>query len=844
MYDDNGDPIGWSDTAKSITKNKYCRDGETIQDLIDRVVGTLLAESITHKYFDTIEEAEAWANRLEQHILNQEFSFNSPVWFNLGVTNAPQCSACFILSVEDSMDSIQEWWKNEGTIFRGGSGAGVNLSALRGSSESIAGKGTSSGPVSFMRAADSIAGSIKSGGKTRRAAKMVILNADHPDVEEFIWCKAKEERKAYALRNVGFDTGINGDSGHSIQFQNANNSVRVSDAFMQAVEQDEDWELRARTTGKVLKTVKARQLFKQIAQAAWECGDPGLQFDDTINAWNTCASIGRINASNPCSEYMHLDNTACNLASLNLIKFKELSGFQWDKFAEVIDDIITAMDLIITISSYPTPEIAKNVKEMRQLGLGYTNLGAFLVGQGVAYDSEEALSWAREITRFMTRVAYYKSVELAKKLGPYTRFEETRSDMLRVLKSHRYGAVAKEAEKYGIRNSQISVIAPTGTISFMMDCDTTGIEPMIALKSEKTLVGGGKLSMVPKCVIQGLRALGYDEGTIDILMENLDQPSWSLRVKNAKDQAVFATALGGQGVPAIEPMAHIRMMAAVQPYISGAISKTVNMPTESTVEDVEELYMEAWKLGLKSIAIYRDNSKAVQPVKRIEAIGEGLDSNRLREIMRDIPPMGGTFTFNLAQEKMDEFYKTREKLSPRRRLPATRNSVTHRFQIGEHVGYLTVGEYDDTKQPGEIFLTMAKEGSTLSGLLDAFATAVSLLLQNGVPLRDLVQKFKHYRFEPAGWTGNPEVPSATSIIDYVFRWLEVRYQAGLAELVDAPVLETGESNLMGVQVPHSAPPFTADAVRDDVVCYNCGQLMQRAGSCMVCPSCGETTGCG
>lgn len=830
MYDDSGDPIGWSDTAKNITKNKYCRDGETIQDLIDRVVGTLLAESITHKYFDSVEEAEAWANRLEGYILRQEFSFNSPVWFNLGVTDEPQCSACFILSVDDSMDSIQEWWNNEGTIFRGGSGAGINLSTLRGSSESITGKGTSSGPVSFMRAADSIAGSIKSGGKTRRAAKMVILNVDHPDVEEFIWCKAKEERKSYALRNAGFDTGINGDSGQSIQFQNANNSVRVSDAFMQAVEQDKDWELRSRTTGEVLKVVKARELFKQIASAAWECGDPGLQFDDTINAWNTCASIGRINGSNPCSEYMHLDNTACNLASINLIKFAGAGGlgdFQYGRFEPVIKDVITAMDLIITISSYPTPEIAKNVKEMRQLGLGYTNLGAYLVSIGIPYDSSYARLEAADITYRMTSAAYQQSEVLAKRLGPYARYEETKEDMHRVLDKH-------GIEVGMVRNSQISVIAPTGTISFMMDCDTTGIEPMIALKSEKTLVGGGKIAMTPKCVVDGLRTLGYSEDAIASILADIEQPSWALRIKNAADQTVFATALGGQGVNAIEPMAHIRMMEVIQPYISGAISKTVNMPYESTVEDVEKLYMQAWKRGLKSIAIYRDGSKSAQPVKKIEAIGEKFEMH------------GEGFNVEKPATMADEFYKTREQTSKRKRLPATRNSVTHRFQIGEHVGYLTVGEYDDTKMPGEIFIVMSKEGSTLSGLLDAFATAVSLLLQNGVPLADLVQKFKHYRFEPAGWTGNADVPSATSIVDYVFRWLEIRY-AGLAESADATVLEAVKDILMGVQVPHPAPlpaALTVDASRDDVVCFNCGQLMQRAGSCMVCPSCGETTGCG
>ncbi len=852
-------PKFWSQTATNVVVSKYFRGPlntpqreHSVRQLIGRVVDTITRWGREGGYFDTEEDAQTFAAELAHLLVYQKMAFNSPVWFNVGVEERPQCSACFILSVEDTMESILDWCRTEGMIFKGGSGSGVNLSPIRSSKEMLSSGGQASGPVSFMRGADAIAGSIKSGGKTRRAAKMVILNVDHPDIEEFIDCKVKEERKAYALGAAGYDMSLNGEAWASIQFQNANNSVRVTDEFMRAALDGRDWELKAVTTGETLATVKANDLLRRIAAAAWECGDPGMQYDTTINDWHTCPNSGRINASNPCSEYMHLDNSACNLASLNLMKFVDEDGnFLVEDFRRAVTITIWAQEIIVGNSSYPTEAIERNAKAFRQLGLGYANLGALLMSLGLPYDSDAGRAYAAAVTSLMTGHAYATSAAIASRaeIGPFEGFAVNREPMLRVIRKHRDASraidstlapkevldAANEAwetaldlgERYGFRNAQATVLAPTGTIAFMMDCDTTGVEPDIALVKYKKLVGGGMIKIVNTTVPRALRRLGYSPEQIEDIVRYIDERGTIEGAPFLREEhlPVFDCAFrapGGQR--SIHHMGHIKMMGAVQPFISGAISKTVNLPQEATVDDVMDAYVQAWRHGLKAIAIYRDGSKKVQP------LSTGADAK------------GG-----------------QEARPVRRRLPDTRNSRTHKFSIEGHEGYITVGMYEDGT-PGEIFVTMAKEGSTISGMMDAFATSISLTLQYGVPLIDLIQKFSHMRFEPSGRTENPDIPVAQSVVDYVFRWLasqflspEEAYAIGVMTPEVKAQLAAGQYPLPltggaigGAQRPSSdTPAVTGNGAvyADAPACVNCGWIMIRSGTCYRCENCGSTSGC-
>jgi ribonucleoside-diphosphate reductase alpha chain len=854
-------PKFWSQTATNVVVSKYFRGPlntpqreRSVRQLIGRVVDTITQWGRQGGYFDTDEDADTFAAELAHLLVSQKMAFNSPVWFNVGVEAKPQCSACFILSVEDTMESILDWCRTEGMIFKGGSGSGVNLSPIRSSKEMLSSGGQASGPVSFMRGADAIAGSIKSGGKTRRAAKMVILNVDHPDIEEFIDCKVKEERKAYALGAAGYDMSLNGEAWASIQFQNANNSVRVTDEFMRAALEGRDWDLKAVTTGETLATVKASDLLRRIAAAAWECGDPGMQYDTTINDWHTCPNSGRINASNPCSEYMHLDNSACNLASLNLMKFLDEEGnFLVEDFRRAVTITIWAQEIIVGNSSYPTEAIERNAKAFRQLGLGYANLGALLMSLGLPYDSDAGRAYAAAITSLMTGHAYATSAAIASRpqIGPFEGFAVNREPMLRVIRKHRDASraidsalaprevlhAANEAwetaldlgERYGFRNAQATVLAPTGTIAFMMDCDTTGVEPDIALVKYKKLVGGGMIKIVNNTVPRALRRLGYAPEQIEDIVRYIDERGTIEGAPFLREEhlPVFDCAFrapGGQR--SIHHLGHIKMMGAVQPFISGAISKTVNLPQEATVEDVMDAYVQAWRHGLKAIAIYRDGSKKVQP------LSTGADGKGAGKEARPV----------------------------RRRLPDTRNSRTHKFSIEGHEGYITVGMYEDGT-PGEIFVTMAKEGSTISGMMDAFATSISLTLQYGVPLVDLIQKFSHMRFEPSGRTENPDIPVAQSVVDYVFRWLasqflspEEAYAIGVMTPEVKAQLAAGQYPLplaggaiggasSGAPSKASAPAGNGVVYADAPACVNCGWIMIRSGTCYRCENCGSTSGC-
>src|SRR5579859_6656947 len=802
-------PAFWSMTATNVVASKYFRGKlgtpareTSVRQMVDRVVDTIARWGVQGGYFATSEDAAIFSDELKYLMVHQHASFNSPVWFNIGVPGVPQqASACFILSVEDSMNSILDWFKTEGVIFKGGSGSGINVSTIRSSKEHLSGGGLASGPVSFMRGADSVAGSIKSGGTTRRAAKMVVLNSDHPDVREFIWCKAKEEQKAWALGEAGYDMGLNGEAWQSIQFQNANNSVRASDDFMRAALGDEDWSLRAVSSGETLETAKARQLLRELSEAAWACGDPGMQFDTTINDWHTCPQSGRINGSNPCSEYMHVDDSACNLASLNLMRFRRDDGeLDPERFARAVDVVFTAQEILVGFTDYPTAKITANAKAFRQLGLGYANLGALLMDRGLAYDSDEGRGYAAAITALMTGEAYAQSARIAGVVGPYDSYPLNREGHDRVMEMHRLHAyrireeivpsdllgAARQAwddavaigKVHGFRNAQASVLAPTGTISFMMDCDTTGVEPDIALVKYKKLVGGGMLKLVNQTVPSALAKLGYTESQVSSITAHIESTG---TIEGAPDLAeghlaIFDCAFKPQnGTRSISHLGHIKMMGSVQPFISGAISKTVNLPETASVEDVMDAYVEAWKHGVKAIAIYRDGSKKVQPLST------------------------GKETSNSKKEATTATTETVIVARPRRRLADTRASLTHKFSIEGHEGYITVGLFEDNT-PGELFVTMAKEGSTLSGMMDAFATSISLSLQYGVPLAHLVEKFAHMRFEPSGWTGNSELGFAKSIVDYVFRWLGYRFLStddkmalGLvrtSEIVDpAPQLE-------------------------------------------------------
>ena len=854
-------PAFWSQMATNVVVSKYFRGPlgtprreVSVRQMISRVVDTITGWGREGGYFATDADAEAFSDELCHLILHQKMSFNSPVWFNLGVPGrTPQASACFIQSVDDSMESILNLAKSEGMLFKGGSGTGSNLSAIRSSQEQLAGGGTASGPVSFMKGFDAFAGVIKSGGTTRRAAKMVILNADHPDVESFITCKVTEERKAWALIDAGYDGAFTGEAYGSVFFQNSNNSVRVTDEFMRAVDEDRDWHLRAVTDpSRIFKTVKARELLRLMAESAWQCGDPGIQYDTTINDWHTSSNSGRINASNPCSEYMFLDDSACNLASINVLRFLNEDGsFAIDDYRHAVQLTVTAQEIVVSPASYPTEKIGKNSEAFRPLGLGYANLGALLMAKGIPYDFPKGRDLAACLTAILTGEGYAQSARIAREVGPFDGYAVNRQPMLRVMAKHREAAYAipsstvdadllaaaratwDEAHelgaRHGYRNAQISVIAPTGTISFMLDCDTTGVEPDIALVKYKKLVGGGMLKIVNNTVPAALKHLGYGEGeVVDIVafIDANDTIEGSPKLRD-DDLPVFDCAFTPRnGKRSIAWQGHVRMMAAVQPFVSGAISKTVNMPNESTVEDVEKAYIDGWRMGLKALAIYRDGSKRSQP---LATSMDKTTGEKVRIVERPL----------------------------RRKLPAERQALTHRFEVGGHEGYITVGLYEDGT-PGEIFVKMAKEGSTVSGLTDSFAIAVSFALQYGVPLDFLVNKFAHMRFEPQGFTRNPEIPIAKSIVDYIFRWLGSRFlsaekqtEIGIihrdAEETDTTPAVEGPANaaqvLMSLGLDPISPTSTFQNQADAPSCSECGSLMVRSGSCYKCHNCGATSGC-
>ncbi len=853
-------PKSWSMTATNVVVSKYFHGQlntpereKSVKQLVNRVSKTITEWGIKDGYFATPEDAQAFYSELTYLLVNQYGSFNSPVWFNVGIEEKPQCSACFINSVEDTMESILDLAKTEGMLFKFGSGTGSNLSVLRSSKEPLSGGGMASGPVSFMKGFDAFAGVIKSGGKTRRAAKMVILNVDHPDIIDFINCKAEEEKKAHALIQMGYDPGFNvpGGAYDSIAYQNANHSVRVTDEFMKAVIENKEWQTKAVKSGKVLDTYKATDIMDQIAQAAWICGDPGMQFDTTINYWHTCPNTGRINASNPCSEYMFLDDSACNLASLNLMKFRKDDGtFDFEKFKYAVDIFITAQEIIVDNSSYPTKAIEKNSHDYRPLGLGYANLGALLMANGLAYDSDEGRAFSAAITSIMTGEAYRQSAEIASKMGPFKGYAINREPFLRVMNQHLSAArkidgtlipidlyneavavweeAIKLGEQYGFRNAQVTVLAPTGTIGFMMDCDTTGVEPDIALVKYKKLVGGGVFKIVNNTVPLALEKLGYDSEQIEQIVAyiNANDTIEGAPYLLEKHLPIFDCAFKpANGKRSIHYMGHIRMMAAVQPFLSGAISKTVNMPNEVTPEEIKNAYIEAWRLGLKAIAVYRDGCKLTQP------LSTSLKTEK--------------------KVKSEEKVKIVEQRPRRRRLPDERQSITHKFSIGGHEGYITVGMYEDGT-PGEIFIVMSKEGSTISGVMDAFATAVSLALQYGVPLKVLVDKFTHTRFEPSGFTNNKQIPIAKSVMDYIFRWLALKFlpeDAGnYNSMVETPTtVKTEEVQPQKKETEKQTIEQTEKLVfvsqADAPPCPECGTIMVRSGSCYKCFECGATSGC-
>ncbi|MDR7252258.1 ribonucleoside-diphosphate reductase alpha chain [Nocardioides sp. BE266] len=892
-------PDFWSVNASTIVTTKYFRGAvgtdareRSLKQLIDRVVKTYTQAGIDHGYFATDADAETFEHELTWLLVNQYFSFNSPVWFNVGTASPQQVSACFILSVDDSMDSILNWYKEEGFIFKGGSGAGLNLSRIRSSKELLSSGGTASGPVSFMRGADASAGTIKSGGATRRAAKMVVLDVDHPDIEEFVMTKAKEEDKIRALRDAGFDMDLGGADITSVQYQNANNSVRVSDEFMRAVEDGTEFGLRSRGTGEVIETVDARDLFRKISEAAWACADPGLQYDDTINDWHTNPETGRITASNPCSEYMSLDNSSCNLASLNLLKFlKEDDTFDAALFAKAVEFIITAMDISICFADFPTEPIGKTTVDYRQLGIGYANLGALLMAMGLGYDSEGGRSMAAAITSLMTGTSYKRSAELAGIVGPYAGYARNADAHKRVMRKHQaandvvrvlhtedgrvhklatkaWADVVKLGDKNGFRNAQASVLAPTGTIGFMMDCDTTGIEPDFSLVKFKKLVGGGSMQIVNQTIPRALKKLGYQGEQIEAIVAYISEHGHVIDAPGLKTEhyEVFDTAMGARS---LKPMGHVRMMAAAQPFLSGAISKTVNLPETATVEEIEDVYMQSWKLGLKATAVYRDNCKVGQPLA--DAKAKKADTSSVEPV---------------------ETTKVVEKVvyAPvRKRLPKSRVSRTTSFTVGGAEGYMTSGAHEDG-QLGEVFLKLGKQGSTLAGVMDAFSIAVSIGLQYGVPLETYVSKFTNLRFEPAGLTDDPDVRMSQSIMDYIFRRLALDYltfeERSMLGIYSAEErqrhLETGSyeplveetgnaSELVEASAPPAEPVETkgADVVEavevkeapqgvhtsaellekitgtavDSPLCMTCGTKMRPAGSCYVCEGCGSTSGC-
>ena len=898
-------PVDWSLNATNIVAQKYFRGTigtpereSSLRQVIDRVADTITLWGTEGGYFVDQEEIDAFNDELKLILVTQRAAFNSPVWFNIGVKGVPQqASACFILAVEDTMDGILNWYREEGVIFKGGSGSGINLSNIRSSYELLNGGGTASGPVSFMRGADASAGTIKSGGKTRRAAKMVILNVDHPDVEEFVWCKAKEERKARVLRDAGFDMDLDGSDSFSVQYQNANNSVRVSDEFMQAVLDDTDWDLHAVKDGSTVRTVRARDLWRQLATASWECADPGLQFDTTINKWHTAHATGRINGSNPCSEYMHLDNSACNLASINLLHYLDEEGnFDVDAYMHTVEVIFTAQEILVGRADYPTEKIAETSRQFRQLGIGYANLGALLMALGLPYDSVEGRAWAATLTSLMTGHAYATSARTASRMGPFAGFADNERFMLNVLRMHRdashqiQGAEAvpaevmaasqqawevavRDGEEYGVRNSQASVLAPTGTIGLMMDCDTTGIEPDLGLVKFKKLVGGGNMQIVNQTVPRALRKLGYSTAQIDDIVAYVDREKTILGAPHlvAEHVPVFACSMGDN---TIHYEGHVRMMGATQPFLSGAISKTVNMPEEASIEDIEALHQLSWELGLKAVAVYRDNCKVGQPLSTAKKDGEGVDTPT-----------------SMASQTVERIVERVVHQPIRQKLPRTRKARTFEFRVADCKGFANIGEYADGR-PGEIFLTVSKQGSTLSGIMDAFAKSISYGLQYGVPMRAFVEAFTNMRFEPAGMTDDPDIRFASSIMDYLFRRLALEYltyderaELGIFSIderlqptlpgVEESVIETrtgseiaadpksvpsvGElsaqldlgvapaapnndiTNPGGIARPVAAAPKVRQS--DAPMCMQCGVQMIRAGSCHACPSCGSTSGC-
>src|SRR4051812_32833085 len=855
-------PKFWSQQATNIVVSKYFRGQigtpereRSVKQLIGRVVDTITAWARTQKYFAAEEDLQSFSDDLKHILVYQKAAFNSPVWFNCGFEKQPQCSACFINSVQDTMDSILTLARTEGMLFKFGSGTGTNLSPIRSSKELLAGGGTASGPVSFMKGYDAFAGVIKSGGKTRRAAKMVILDAQHPDIVEFINCKVEEEKKAWALIDAGYDGSFTGPAYSSVFFQNSNNSVRVTDDFMRAVLDDGEWETHAKTDGRVVDNYKARDLMNLIAEGTHVCGDPGMQFDTTINEWHTCPETDRIYASNPCSEYMFLNDSACNLASINLMKFiREDGEFDVVSYKAAIRTLITAQEIIVDNASYPSAAIEKNSQAFRPLGLGYANLGALLMSRGLPYDSDSGRDYAAALTALMTGEGYAQSARIARDQGgPFTGYEKNREPFLRVMRKHRdamrdvnarnvpsdlYGAARTSwddavelGEAFGYRNAQATVLAPTGTIGFMMDCDTTGVEPDIALVKYKKLVGGGLMKIVNQTVPMALRKLGYTEPQIEAIVDYIDRTETIEGAPGLKDShlPVFDCAFKAKkGNRSIHYMGHIKMMGATQPFISGAISKTVNVPKEATVDDVAQAYIQSWKLGAKAISIYRDGSKRTQPLN--------------------------TSKDKTAAETMAEAAATLARTPVRRKLPDERHAITHKFDIAGHEGYITVGLFDDG-QPGEIFLVMAKEGSTISGFADAFAQAISYALQYGVPLQALVDKFSHVRFEPSGMTRNAEIRFAKSIVDYIFRWLatkflspEAQFHAGVngRELEEPGQLHvTAPPSSEGAK-PQATPvgPWTTFQNQEDAPpCSTCGAIMIRSGACYKCVNCGNTSGC-
>jgi ribonucleoside-diphosphate reductase alpha chain len=854
-------PKSWSQTATNIVASKYFhgkldtpKRETSVRHLIGRVVDTIVGWGENGGYFASTAARDAFRDDLTHLLVQQKMSFNSPVWFNVGAQPKPQCSACFINSVQDDMKSIMDLVKTEGMLFKWGSGTGTNFSSLRGSHEALSDGGTASGPVSFMRGFDAFAGVIKSGGKTRRAAKMVILNADHPDIMEFIKSKTREERKAHVLIEQGYDSAIDGEAYSSVFFQNANHSVRVTDEFMQAVEGDRDWWTRNVTDGSPAEKLRARDLLKSISESAWQCGDPGMQYDSTVNRWHTCKSTARINASNPCSEYMFLDDTACNLASLNLMKFLGPNGaFDVEAFRNAVDITITAQEILVDNASYPTPKIAENSHNFRPLGLGYANLGALLMSLALPYDSDGGRDMAGAITALMCGEAYAQSARIADRLGPFPGFAVNREPMLDVIRMHRDSARpiksenvqapllagARQAwddalalgERYGYKNSQVTVLAPTGTIGFMMDCDTTGVEPDLALVKHKKLVGGGLIKIVNNTVPQALMRLGYSPEQTSQIVSHIDAEGTIEGAPGLKPEhlPVFDCSLApAGGGRSIAWRGHLRMMAAVQPFLSGAISKTINMPEESTVEDIMQAYIESWNLGLKAVAIYRDNSKRSQPLSAAGAKKETTVARAESE--------------SAVAQQQELFVRVH-----RRKLPSERQSITHKFSVGGHEGYITVGMYEDGT-PGEIFIKMSKEGSTLSGFMDGFALSVSIGLQYGVPLKALVDKFINTRFEPSGYTGHRSIPYAKSVLDYIGRWLGGRfisadYLTPVSES-SAPAVITAVPNSMPVRASAREDSTPSQVAFDGApTCAECGMLMTPNGGCYKCENCGSTSGC-